>query len=426
MFKNKLLYLKQNLIKLFNLGFLNIVSSTIICKILSFSSGLFLVRIIPKNEYGIYSYSNNILSFFILFSGFGVTSAVLQLCSESIDYKTKQAYYSLGFTFGLLFNFILGLIIIIFSFLITLPINGSNYYLLLMCFIPLVHIVSELELIYLRTEIKNFEYSVSNVICSLTMLIFVLVLSLYFKVNGLIMAQYFSYIVSAVIIFLIFKIKLSFTFKNIFLVDIKSFFSICTISVLNNGLSKLMYLLDIFVLGLVAKNDNYIASYKVATNIPTALLFIPSSIIIFIYPYFAKNKDNKNWLFDNYFKIIVSFGIFNLILTFILLIFSNNIIIMLFGNQYNDAVPIFRVLCISYFFSSTFRIISGNLLITQRKYTFNLFLSILSSGFNTILNYFLIKHFNSIGAAYATLITVIFTSFISTLFLLITINKIQD
>lgn len=71
-------------------GFFYIFSSNVVNKIIQFASGIFLVRLLSKEEFGIYSYAQNILSFFLLFSGLGVTSGMLQYISETSEDKKKN------------------------------------------------------------------------------------------------------------------------------------------------------------------------------------------------------------------------------------------------------------------------------------------------------------------------------------------------
>lgn len=44
-------------------GFFHVFGSTVINKIVVFASGLILVRILSKADYGVYTYANNIYSF---------------------------------------------------------------------------------------------------------------------------------------------------------------------------------------------------------------------------------------------------------------------------------------------------------------------------------------------------------------------------
>ena len=55
---------------------------------------------------------------------------------------------------------------------------------------------------------------------------------------------------------------------------------------------------------------------------------------------------------------------------------------------------------------------------TQRKLKFNLYIAAISSLLNTFLNVVFILRWQSIGAAYATLFTVIVTGIINTTYLL--------
>lgn len=199
---------------------------------------------------------------------------------------------------------------------------------------------------------------------------------------------------------------------------IKAFWGISGISMLNNGLSRLMYLLDIFVLGIVLPDSTLIASYQVATNIPTALAFIPAAIVIYIYPYFAKHKEDKKWVLKKYTQVTIALGLGCFVIAVVMVVFAPWIIRLVFGEAYLDAVPAFRILSVSFAVSSPFRTLAGNILVTQRRLKFNLFVAILSSAFNTVLNVLFIQEAGAVGAAYATLITAIISSILNVWYLI--------
>ncbi len=54
-------------------------------------------------------------------------------------------------------------------------------------------------------------------------------------------------------------------------IDKKGLINISIVSMVNCGLSQLLYLLDIFVLGIAAADEMILASYKLATVIPTGV-----------------------------------------------------------------------------------------------------------------------------------------------------------
>lgn len=417
---------KQGIKKLLSTGFFHIFSSSVINKVISFASGIILVRILTKPEYGVYTYANNILSFCKLASGFGIVSAMLQVCSELKDERERDNVYIYCCRFGSSYNLLLALIILAIAVFAPLPIQGANQCLAIMCLIPLVQILFDLQITRLRTELMNKEYAYSNILSTLLTFLFSCALSLWLREKGLILAQYISLL--AVVAFIGYRYSCKITYKKATIPEDvrRSLLSIGGVSMANNGLSQLMYLLDVFVLGIVIKDSSVIASYKIATTIPTALTFIPLSVMVYVYPYFARNKDNKSWLLKNYKRLTAIMGVANVIIGGMLFLLAPHIIRIVFGSQYLDALAPFRVLSISYIFSGTFRIIGGNLLVTQRKLKFNLIIAAVSGGLNTVLNVFFIREYGSVGAAIATIITVIITSILNTWYLIRTFRIIPE
>ena len=206
----------------------------------------------------------------------------------------------------------------------------------------------------------------------------------------------------------------------------RTLLSISVVSMCNNGLSQLMYLLDVFVLGVVAANENILASYKVATTIPAALSFIPVSIITYIYPYFAEHRKDGKWCLERYKQVLKGVAMMNFLISTILFVLAPFIIHIMYGKEYLDAVPVFRILSMNYFFSGTFRVISGNLLVTQRKLKFNLFVALVSGIINALSDFYFIQWWGSIGAAVATILVVFVSGVMSTIYLIITFKKIVN
>lgn len=418
-------YFKKATAKLADTGFFHVFGSSVINKIISFASGIILVRILTKADYGVYTYANTVLGFCMMLNGFGMSSAVLQVCSEKSDGEARLHVYEYGLGLGAKVNIALGGLVILIALLVPLKIEGANRYLALMCLMPLLSFIPDLQKTYLRAELRNAEYAYANTFSAAAIFVLSVILTLLVQASGLIFAQYIAFVVTALLLRKRFGVPLGVK-SEISAEDRRSLVGIGGISMVNNGLSSLMYHLDIFVLGLVIANENVIAAYKVATTIPTALEFIPTSVVIYVYPYFSRNRDDRPWLLSNFKKLVVALGSVNLLIAAGLYILAPFLISLIFGKQYIDAVSPFRILVVSYFFAGTFRIISGNLLITQRKLKFNTFVAVLSSAMNTIMNVFFINAWQSNGAAAATLTTAVVTGILDTVYLLRTFNKIPD
>lgn len=419
-------YFRKTVKRLFKGGFFHIFGASTINKIIGFASTWVIVRLVSKADYGVYTYAYNIYHFILLLNGFGIASAVLQVGSETDNLREKERYYRYGLWFGTVADLFLAIVMIIIGVFIPLPIEGSGILLTWMFGLPLLTLIPELQYMYLRVNARNKEYSSITLFNTFTVFVLSCVFAYLLKTPGLIIAGYLSHIITIILASYKYKIPVAIKRVKLFGEELKSVISIALISMLNNGLSRLMYLLDIFVLGLVIPDSNVVAAYKIATNIPTALQFIPAAIIVYIYPHFARNKDNGEWLVSHYKRIIVPFGLFNIMVSAFMFIFAEYIIKILFGVQYLDAVTPFRILSIAYFFSATLRSISGNLLVTQRKLKFNLYISVFSSAFNTVLNVFMIRAWASNGAAIATLLTGLLSGLVSTIYLLKVFSQKQQ
>ena len=158
-------------------------------------------------------------------------------------------------------------------------------------------------------------------------------------------------------------------------------------------------------------------------TIPSALAFIPGSLVIYLYPYFAEHRNDGKWCLQNYRKIMVIFGAFNLLTSMLLVVLAPFIIRILYGNQYLDAVPVFRILSCNYFISATFRSVAGNLLVTQRKLKFNFFVGLISSIINIIADFFFIQWWASMGAALATVLVTLVSGVLYTSYLMYVFQK---
>ena len=410
--------------RLFQTGFFHIFGSSVINKIIVFLSSIVLVRILTKAEYGTFTYAWNIYSIVIIFNGMGVESGMLQLSSEhSGDAAFANKVSNYATRFGLRFNVLLTIVLLAIGLFVPLKISGGKPLLCALCMLPTAQLFFNMTSCYLRSQKRNQEYARLAVINTSVIFLVSAGCAVLFREMGMVVGYYAAYIVTGLIGFFAFRVQLIRKKAEDLGDDKKPLLKISFISMINNGLSQLMYLLDVFVLGIVDPQETILASYKVATMIPAALAFIPVSLITYLYPYFAEHKDDGKWCFKRYKQILLAFGGFNLALSAVLFFAAPLIVSLLFGEQYMDAVPVFRLLSVNYFFSGTFRILSGNLLVTQRKLKFNLLVAIISSTTNIVADFFFIQWWGSIGAALATVLVVLVSSILSTTYLIYTFRQ---
>ncbi len=410
---------------LFSTGFFQIFGGNVLNKVLVFFSSVILVRILTKQEYGIFTYSWNIYSVVVLFSGAGISSGLLQICSEKggetafcgcvLHYSVKQ---------GILFNGLLGVLLLLLAIFTPLKVKGADKLLFMLCLLPLIQILYDLSTSYLRSQKRNQEYVRLTVINTVLVVAVSVCCAFYFKEKGLIMGYYAAYL--ATILYAIIVVKIPIFNKKTTLVlenqTKQALLKISFISMCSNSLSELLYLLDVLVIGIIVANESVLASYKVGTMIPTALAFIPLSFMMYVYPYFAEKRLDKEWCWRRYKQILAGFGLFNLLISLFLFILAPWVVHTFFGVQYDDSVAVFRILSLNYFISATFRVVSGNLLVTQRKLKFNLLVACVSGVVNVIADVVLINFYGSLGAAAATVIVTLVSGMLSTAYFIYTLK----
>lgn len=400
-------------------GFFHIFSANVINKIIQFGISVVIVRVITKEAFGMWSYANNILSFFLLIEGLGVVPGLLQFASAAKDKEEKLSYLKYALLVGSLSNTILAIAIFLFTIFFELPIRGSTEILRYLSLLPLITILFNTLQVFLRSDLRNKQFSLVTVINTLAFFFGVLIGGYFFEIAGIIWGRYLSYFISCFIAawfvkdyyesFL--KAKLPSSSNR------QEFLKFSIVSMLTNSISSILYLLDTFLIGIFIQSETVVASYKTATLIPFALNFIPASVMTFAYPYFARNKDNKEVVKKYFLKMQRYLFLLNLVISVLLITFAPFIIKVVFGEEYLDSLIPFRILSLGYLIAATFRIPAGNVIASLRKVKVNFYNSIVSGSANVVLDIILIKRYGSNGAAIATVLIFIISSIISNIYL---------
>ena len=400
-------------------GFFHIFSANVINKIIQFGISVVIVRVITKEAFGMWSYANNILSFFLLIEGLGVVPGLLQFASAAKDEDEKLSYLKYALVVGSSFNIVLVIAIFLFTIFFELPIKGSTQILRYLSFIPLITILYNTLQIFLRSDLRNKQFSLVTVINTVAFFFGVLIGGYFFEIAGIIWGRYLSYFISCFIAAWFVRdyyesfLKAKLPSRN----NSQEFLKFSIVSMLANSISSILYLLDTFLIGIIIQSETVVASYKTATMIPFALNFIPMSVMTFAYPYFAKNKDNKELVKKYFLKMQRYLFLLNLVISVLLIIFAPFIIRVVFGQEYLDSLIPFRILSFGYLIAGTFRIPAGNVIASLRKVKVNFYNSIVSGSANVVLDIILIKRYGSIGAAITTVSIFIVSSIISNIYL---------
>lgn len=399
---------------LFDKGFFHIFGSNVVNKVVSFAVSILIVRILTKDDYGILSYANNLYTIAILFSGLGILGGMFQFCAEIRPAEEKKSYYLYGALSGVAVNAILALVMIAVGFGIRMPIWEAGKYLAMLGPMTILDFMTEYCATVLRTKRLNKEFAALRNISTISSLLMTCLGAYVGGISGSIVGRYLSYALGLSYALVIFRcLGLSLRGAGLPTKDQKRClwrFSLPTCA--SAMLNQMVLLIDVFVIGLVSQSALVVSSYKVATMLPEGFLFIPASLMLFVTPYFAEHNRDKKWFSQRSKQVLVATASLMVPLALVLIAFAPQCVSLLWGDQYLDAAPAFRIIAASLLFSPL-RSVSIYLLTTLRKVKFNFIVSIATLIINIVSVALLAPAFGSVGAASATLISVMASAFIS-------------
>lgn len=390
-------------------GLFHIFGSRVIAQVGALISSMVVVRFLEKTEYGYYVSANNLYSYPAIFVGLGMTSAIMQYCSERVSEERKNSIFCHAFFTGNAANILVSLVTAALAFWkLQTGEQEISLYLFLMCGLPFINFADVYSQSALRIKLKNQAFSYANIAFSVVLLLGNIILTKFFDVPGLIYSKYLAIAVS--VVFCVSALQKEKFFGTVLTKaqplepddkrQINNFAFVCAIT---NFASIVLTLLDITCLDLVLSDPTVLADYHVAAAIPAACVFVPSSLMVFFYPKLvdAVSRGKKEGV-AYALQIAKISALVNGFVFLCLMVFAPLIIWIIYGEKYMNVIPMFRVLSMNYLVYCVSDIM-GNMIAAVRKVKVNLAIAVFSGLLNVCLNLTLIPRLGAIGAAVATL-----------------------
>lgn len=398
-------WLRDTAGKLLRTGFFSVFFSNVLCKVLTFIGGMVIVRLLSKSDYGEYTYVMNCYGMLVLLNDLGCCGAAVQFCSENhADAKRFHGFFIYGLTRGMAFSGLTALLLLVSPWFYPFKEAEAARLAQSLCLMPFLSTASAFLLENLRLHLKYTLYGAVNLFQTVTHYLVILPMTHWIGVRG---AVFSNYVITLLVLLFTLalsrgKLDLSRESGALTVQDRRDFLRLAFASQLNNGVAQALVMLDVFFIGIFILDNEVISSYKIASTIPSALAFIPRAVVTYVGPHFARNNRDLPWVRSHYAKLTLASAGVSLLITLGGIAVSPWMIPLVFGRQYEDAVPCFIVLMIGYFFYATFQCPTQNIIYTQRKVRINIIVTFLSGAANCVLDPLLIFYFGSIGAACAT------------------------
>lgn len=387
-------------------GFFSIFFSNVFAKVLSFFGGIVIIRILSKGDYGLYTYVMNCYGMIFLLNDFGCGDAMMQYRSENHDNPALyNDYFTFPFKCALGFSAISSILLLLSP--LYYPFKQDEARLLTQCLflLPFFSTINSFLSLNFRVAMQNNKFAILNLGQVVLHYGFILPLSFFGNVWGAVLSNYMISVSLLILGMALSKKQLCFAWERCMLSfeQKKDFLKFAFASQINNSIGALFHLFDIFLIGLIIGENEAISSYKVASVIPEAMMFIPNSILMYALPMFARNIYDIVWVKRNFNRMVWGCAGINGILTFCGVLVAPFLIPLIFGREYADSISCFIILMIAFFARGTFQIPSANIIYTQHKVKVNIAITVIASILNCVLDIWLILVYGAIGAAFATL-----------------------
>ena len=402
-------------LKLFLEGFknrhgLNILSSTIIARILSFFASWIALQFIPNFELGLVIYAFNIISFIIPISGFGASQGLLRYGALLKEEDEKYQLFYFIIKKGSVFSLLIIALIIILSPLLNSKIGHVQPYLIVVSFSILTLFLLESLKVLFRILHQNKLFAKIEITYNVLLVIFIFLGSYFFKEKG-----YLTVIVLVPLLtFIIYLSKIKKPSKHVNSIQKPSFsfWKYSFFTGLSNVATQLLIVLDIILIGSILLDPEMVTIYKYISLIPFSILFLPRAILTTDFVNLTKNYTDKTYI-HKYIKTYFSlFSLISIILIIVSFLFTN-LILSFFGEEFLSYKLAFRVLIIGISSVLIMRGLFGNLLSVIGKATINYWISVFAIIINLISNYILIPKYGILGAAITSAIIMWLTSILS-------------
>lgn len=408
--------LKTAVKRLYNAGFFNVFGATVVNSVVSFIYGIFIVRIMTQNDYGIFAYIQNITNFGVLFCSIGVNLGLLQFCSEKIDIGLKYAYSRFALKWGSICSIIMIGIMMLYTIVDRSDFDNLTNYIIEFSLLPLLYFGKEWITSNLRWQFRNKEYG--NVMNTHSVLNAALAVVGAFLggIHGVILGIYLAYGCTIILGISYLKEDVRNVRRAGALTEEqkKKFLKYSVTMCIVNALISVLFTIDIFVIGNIMHNEGMVAMYKTASVIPFALNMIPNSIMTFVYPHVAARRNDKIWLRSKIKIIYLANGIINCSIGIVLYLIAPVLINILFGDRYAGILPVFRILTISYIVSSCLRTPAANFFGILRKTKTALAVSSGTVVLSVLMSVLLVSRFGITGAACGSVTTFSVVGVVST------------
>ena len=381
--------------------------------VLAFFVGTLSARYLGPSNYGLISYANALIAFFLSFCTLGMNGVIIK---EFIDYPEKQGE-TLGSVIGfrIVSSLLSAILVICVSFIIDYG-EWETIVVVVLCSISLLfNVFGTINQWFLHKYNSKISAIAGFVAYVITAGYKILLLILKKSVFWFAFATSVDYIVIAAILYVAYKKnggqKLTVSFKRGKEILSKSYHYILSgMMVSIYGQSDKLMLKHML-------SESQVGYYAIATSLCAMWTFVLSAIIDSMYPTIVNSFKQDKALFEKRNRQLYAIVFYvSMFVSVCFMVLGDLVIKILYGQAYMSSVGPLKIVT-WYTAFSYLGVARGSWMVCNNKQKYIKYMYVPAIIINLCLNYFLIPIWGPSGAAFASLVTQICTSMILPLFI---------
>lgn len=370
-----------------------VATSYLVAKVSALLLTLFIARMLSKEDFGAVMYGLNYLGFFLPFLGMGSSHGTLRQASITSDPRQREEIIRYSFTYGFLYNILLNIIMLILAFFIFG--KGNQLWLVgVFSFRLLGFFLLDQAKAEIRGSQNNKKFGQLDMVTNLFFLFSAILLTYLWGVKGYII----SLCLAPFLVLLFHQFKGSWAMPSGEDFKTKEFWKFCFSMALTSQLSEMIFLLDVFFIGIFIDNTA-VAHYRIYSIIPFNLFFLGALFFQTAYPKlceYSKDQEFQNHFLLNFWKLMIPLVVMMIGVSYI----WGTEILKFFGNNYYQNTAVFHILMMASGLVLLLRIPFGYLLASRGKAKYNLFSAAISIISILVFIKPVIFHYGLVGVAW--------------------------
>lgn len=398
-------------------GFLHVFMGSTLINVVSALAALLLPNVLAPAQFGLLNVPDTFIGYLMLFNGLGMAGAFLRYCAVGDDPREKKAYFLFGLRFGLASNAVLiaaGGILFFILYQSGVYRAHSHQEMLLefellgaLALTPLLKFLLDGLTNYFRGVQANKAYGRISVVYTVAYALLPLGFAVFMHIWGIVPGRYFGYLAALAVGFLMLRALPAFRCRaaelsreakrDIVKYGVNQMFA--------SLFSQIMPLVEMTIVNWFVLDNVRRGEFRISTLLPSMLQVLTLSVIVFVFPYFARHYADGTWVWQKSKRLYLALAMGMAVLIPLGMALTPWLL-RTFYPGYNSPETI-RVMCVfwaAYGVNAAFKATTGNILAALGEVKFNLIVTFFASVVQGVFCYLLVSRFALDGAAWGLLI----------------------